>query len=174
MHRFIALFATSAAGLALAAAGAASGNGEGVWVDGVVHAFEATGLAPAATHSIPLFVIAPVDPSHPLHSRADAESEGFGAHDHVIGLADPARTFRGVCDLQLVVPGPHSTPANVRSRRTLTPGGTRRLLDAARLGARLRPLTSAASITAARRRGLAALVDTGRLILCSVSPAANH
>jgi hypothetical protein len=170
MRRFLAVVAISSVALGLAAAGAASGDGEGVWVDGVVHDFAATGIASTAAHSVPLYVIAPVDPSRPLHSAADAETEGFGAHDHVIGLADPARTFHGVCHLELVVPGPRSTPATVRSRRTLTPEGTRPLLFEARLGTGLRPLTSATVVTAARRLRLAALVDTGRLLTCSVSP----
>lgn len=174
MRRCVAVLATSALALGLAVTGAASGGGEGVWVNGVVHDLEATGLASTADHSVPLYVIASVNPSHPLHSRADAETEGFGAHDHVIGLADPARTFHGVCHLELVVPGPHSSPATVRARRTLTPEGTRPLLYAARLGERMRPLTSAANVVAARRRGLAALVDTGRLLVCSVSRTTNH
>jgi len=174
MRRFAAFLGAASLAVAVTGVGVASGGGEGVWVDGAVHDFSATGLASTAAHSVPLYVIAPVDPRHPLHSAADAASEGFGAHDHVIGLADPTRTFAGVCHLELVVPGPRSTPATVRSRRTLTPEGTRPLLYEARLGTRLRPLTSAAAVVAARRRGLAALVDTGRLLVCSVSPSTNH
>lgn len=170
MRAWLALATSVVLALGAAIGGAASTGGEGVWVNGVVHDFAATGLDPTATHSVPLYVIAPVDPRHPLHPKADAETEGFGAHDHVIALADPARTFNGVCALELVVPGPAATPATVRSRRTLTPEGPRPLLYAVRIGSTMHPLTSAAAVDAARRRGVAALVDTGRLLVCSVSP----
>jgi hypothetical protein len=160
------------AALALGAVAAGADTSEGVWVNGIVHDFSATGLTTDAAHAVPLYVIAPVDPAHPLHSRADAEAEGFGAHDHVINLSHPDRTFHGTCDLTLVVPGPKSTPTTVRARRTLTPAGTRPLLYAARVGGTVRPLTSAATIAAARRLGLAALVRVGRLLVCTVAPRA--
>ncbi len=147
---------------------------DGVWVDGVVHNLAVTGPAPAGAHAIPLYVIAPVDAEHPLHPVADAKTHGFGAHDHVTGLANPYATFHGACDLTLVVPGAKGTlGSSIEGRHTLTPAGTRPLLYAARLGSKLLPLTSAARIVKAEHAGLAGLVDTHTAVACTVSPRAN-
>jgi hypothetical protein len=115
-------------------------------------------------------VIAPVSKAHPLHSLADAETHGFGAHDHVIALPKGAKTFHGACDLTLVVPGANGRPGTtVAARTTLTPAGRRPLLYAARLHGSLQPLNSTARIVSAQRLGRATLVDTHTTLACSVS-----
>ena len=147
---------------------------DGVWVDGAVHDLAVTGPAPAGAHAIPLYVIAPVDAAHPLHPLADAKTHGFGAHDHVINLANPRTTFHGACDLTLVVPGAKGALGrSIQGRHTLTPAGSRPLLYAARLGSKLLPLTSTARIAAAAHAGLASLIDTHTPVACTVSPRAN-
>jgi hypothetical protein len=159
---------TAAALLAMltAAATATAAAADGVWVNGVRHPL-VTG-APTTTrgHPLPLYVIAPVDPSRPLHPLADARTHGFGAHDHVIAISHAQRT----CDLQLVVAGPKAkTGHNVRARMTMTPAGVKPLLYAVRLGARMQPLTWAARISRATTLGLARIIDTETVIGCSVS-----
>jgi hypothetical protein len=150
----------------MAATDAAAADQDAVWVNGVVHTFVVTGPVPAnPTHVAPLYVIAPISPTHPLHPLADARTHGFGAHDHVIAVA----SFRGVCELTLVVPGPRAVMnRSVEARDTLTPAGTKPLLYAARLGGRLVPLDRAARIQRAHALGLATLVDTHVGFVCSV------
>ena len=168
-----AVLAVCAAALS-AAALAAGGDADGVWVNGTVHNLVVTGPAPANTHAIPLYVIGPVSAAHPLHPLADAKTHGFGAHDHVIALAHAISTFHGACDLTLVVPGPNAKAGNtIQTRPTLTPAGTKPLLYAARLGNKLLPLTSAAKVQAAKRLGLATLIDTRNHVACSVTPRAT-
>jgi hypothetical protein len=171
-RRVPALLVAGVACAALAAAAAAAPpNADGVWVDGVVHNLVVTGPAPAGARATTLYVIAPISPAHPLHPLADAIKHGFGAHDHVIGLAHPGSIFHGACELTLVVPGPKAVPGKtVGIRLTLTPAGKKPLLDAARLGGKLLPLDAAARIEKAKRLGLATLVDTRTLVACTVSP----
>ena len=175
--RTAAAILTLACALLLATGALAGGVApplDGVWVDGVVHNLAVTGPAPSGAHPVPLYVIAPVASAHPLHPLADAKTHGFGAHDHVIDLANPGVTFRGACDLTLVVPGPKGALGRtIQGRRTLTPAGTRPLLYAARLRSKLLPLTSAARIAKAEHAGLAGLVDTHTLVACTVSPRAS-
>lgn len=160
-----------AIGGSVAAAGVVAADQDGVWVNGVVHALIVTGPAPRSAAATPLYVIAPISPAHPLHPLADARTHGFGAHDHVIQLAQPGATFHGTCDLTLVVPGPAARlGSNVRARRTLTPPGTKPLLYAARLGGRFEPLDHAARIQQAIRAGLAAAVDTHVRLACTIKP----
>lgn len=178
LFRVIAVGATTAAAVLLAAgalaAGPAPAVADGVWVDGVVHDLAVTGPAPAGAHATPLYVIAPVSPAHPLHALADAKTHGFGAHDHVINLANPGATFHGACDLTLVVPGAKGALGrSIQARHTLTPAGAHPLLYAARLGSKLLPLTSTARIAAAKHAGLASLIDTHTPVACTVSPRAN-
>lgn len=141
-----------------------------VWVNGTVHTFTVTG--PGSAHgATPLYVIAPVDPAHPLHPLATAKAKGFGAHDHVIADPHLSTVFKTSCDLTLIVPGTKAKPnVNVRWRLTLTPAGKKPLLYAADLGHGLVPLTSAARIADARKRGLATLVDTKILLACAINP----
>lgn len=148
-----------------------AGFTDGVWVDGVVHDL-ATGPGPASpAHTIPLYVIAPVSAAHPLHPLAFAKPLGFGAHDHVAEIPNPKTTYRGVCDLRLVVPGPKAKlGVNVQARQTLTPPGTKPLLRTARLGGKLLPLDSVSRIEQAHRAGLAVLVDTQVTIACTITP----
>jgi hypothetical protein len=157
---------------ALVAAGASAApppSSDGVWVDGTVDALAVTGPAPAGAHVMPLYVIAPVSPAHPLHVFADARTHGFGAHDHVIALA-PGTTYHGACDLNIIVPGPGARPTSIKTRKTLTPAGTHPLLYAALLGGKLRPLTSAARITTAIHLGLAHPIDTHTPLACTITP----
>ena len=159
----------SLVGAVVAATGALAADQDGVWVNGVVHALIVTG--PGRGEPRPLYVIAPVSTAHALHPLADARTHGFGAHDHVIQLADPKATFHGTCDLTLVVPGPKAKPGtNVRGRMTLTPVGTKPLLYAARIGIRFVPLNRATRIDEATRAGLAAAIDTHTLLACTVKP----
>jgi hypothetical protein len=152
----------------------ATGDADGVWVNGIVHNLIVTGPAAAGARATPLYVIAPVSAAHPLHPLADAKTHGFGAHDHVISLARPSVTFHGACDLTLVVPGPKAVLGKtVAARHTLTPAGTKPLLYAALLGGKLMPLNGASRINAAAHAGLAALVDTHNLVACTVSPRTN-
>jgi hypothetical protein len=166
----VSIIAAAAAAL-LPLPATAAGDVDGVWANGTVHNLVVTGPAPAGAHAIPLYVIAPVSAAHPLHPLADAKTHGFGAHDHVIALPKNANTFNGACDLTLVVPGPHGHPGTtIAVRMTMTPAGRRPLLDAARLHGKLQPLTSSTRVIAARRLGLATLVDTQTLVACTVSP----
>lgn len=153
-----------------AAAAAPRPDVDKVWVNGTVHTFTVTG--PGSPHgATPLYVIAPVDPAHPLHPLADAKAKGFGAHDHVIADPHANSAFKTTCELTLVVPGSKAKQGtNVRSRVTLTPAGMKPLLYAASLGHGLVPLTSAARIRAAHERGLARFVDTKVLLACTVNP----
>lgn len=160
--------------VAFAAPAAAGPPADGVWVDGAVHVL-VTGPPPAGTtYGRALYVIAPISTAHPLHPLADAKSHGFGAHDHVIALTHPNKTFHGACDLTLVVPGPKATPGEtIQTRPTLTPAGTKPLLYAARLDNKLLPFDSAARIQTAKHLGLATLIDTHNLVACTVSPRAT-
>ena len=177
MSRFIAAAALAAAVAGLAGAALAAppaGDVDGVWVGGTIHNLVVTGPAKPGAAATPLYVIAPVASTRPLHPLADARTHGFGAHDHVIGLARPAETFNGACDLTLLVPGPKAKlGANVMARPTATPSGAHPLLYAVRLGGRLVPLNSAARIGAARKSGLAVAVDTHTLVACTVSVRAK-
>lgn len=145
---------------------------DGVWVNGTVHNLVVTGPAqPNAKRVTPLYVIAPVSASHPLHPLADAKLHGFGAHDHVAQIANPNTPFHGVCDLTLVVPGPKAKPGkNIQTRPTLTPTGPHALLYAAHLGNKMLSLTWASRIQQAQRLGLAKLVDTSTLLACTITP----
>jgi hypothetical protein len=156
----------------IATTGAAAAEKDGVWVGGVVHTLLVTGPAPAnPAHVSPLYVIAPISVTHPLHPLADARTHGFGAHDHVIATGSPAGSFRGVCELTLVVPGPKAALGrNVEARPTMTPAGRKPLLFAARVDGRLVPLDRAARIERARTLGLATLVDTQVGFACTVRP----
>lgn len=151
------------AAAALAAAQAAAA--EGVWVNGTVHGLVTAPPTSSTQTPVPLYVIAPVSASHPLHPLADARTKGFGAHDHVA-----ARVFAGPCDLTLVVPGPHGKGA-VAMRSTLTPSGTHPLVYAARIDGKMLPLTSVARIDRALSAGLVAAVNTHVVISCTVSGA---
>lgn len=180
MHRRLPHLMTVGVWLAICAAAlsaaalAAGRDADGVWVNGAVHNLAVTGPAPTNAHAIPLYVIAPVSATHPLHPLADAKTHGFGAHDHVIALAHPNSTFHGACDLTLVVPGPKATAGKtIKTRPTLTPAGTKPLLYAAPLDNKLLPLTSAARIQTAKHLGLATLIDTHNLVACTVSPRAT-
>jgi hypothetical protein len=159
-------------GSAAAANTVPTADKDGVWVDGVVDRLLVTGPATAsAATPTPLYVIAPISPAHPLHALADAKTHGFGAHDHVIGLANPNAVFHGVCDLTLVVPGAKGRLAgNVRARATVTPAGIKPLLYAVRLSGRFMRLDRAARIERAVRAGLASPVDTHTLLACAVEP----
>lgn len=171
MPRLLVMFTAAAAVLAAATAAAAPG-GDGVWVNGQAERL-ITGPPPTAGASRPaiLYVISPVSTAHPLHAAADAITHGFGAHDHVLALAKGKSRFKGTCSLRLVVPGAKGRPGvNIAVRSTTTPLGKKPLLHAARLGAVMRPLSSAPRIEAAVRLGLAAIVDTESVISCTVSP----
>lgn len=175
MYRTPLLAVAAAAALALLASTAsAAGDADGVWLDGVVHNLVVTGPAAASARPVPLYVIAPVSSAHPLHPLADARTHGFGAHDHVIALPPTAKSFHGVCDLTLVVPGPKAViGSTVKARPTLTPAGEKPLLDAARLNGHLLPLTSASRIVEAHQQGRATLIDTHTDLACTVTPAAR-
>ncbi len=172
----ISLFIAATALCAVSAVGASStrsaaGFTDGVWVGGVVHDL-ATGPPPATpSHTIPLYVIAPVSAAHPLHPLAFAKPLGFGAHDHVAQIPNPKAAFHGVCELTLVVPGPKAkSGTNVRARQTLTPAAMKPLLRMALLGGSWLPLNSVSRIQQARRVGLAMLVDTKVTITCVITP----
>jgi len=167
-----AVAATAVALVALPAAAAAlNAGGDGVWVSGRVHQL-LTAPGPAnPMHVTPLYVIAPVSRTRPLHALADAKTHGFGAHDHVIQLPATANSFTGACDLTLVVPGAKASKQSIRTRLTATPAGAHRLLYAARLGGQLTPLTSASRIRQAQRLGLAETLDTHTILTCTVSAA---
>ncbi len=178
MTRYVStFFAAAMVSLCLTSAIAASadrvqaGFVDGVWINGVVHTL-ATGPGPAKpTHTVPLYVIAPVSVAHPLHPLAFAKPLGFGAHDHVAQIPNPKTTFHGVCDLNLVVPGARAKlGSNVQARQTLTPAAMKPLLYAARLGSTLLPLDSVSRIQQARHAGLAMLVDTKVTIACTITP----
>jgi hypothetical protein len=155
-----------------AATGVAVADQDGVWVNGVVHTLIVTGPGTGKPRR-PLYVIAPVSPAHPLHPLPDAKSHGFGAHDHVIALADPKAIFHGTCDLTLVVPSRKAKLGrDVRGRMTLTPAGAKPLLYAARIGGRFEPLDRAGRIRRAIRAGLASAIDTHLLLACTIKPLA--
>lgn len=170
MTRSLVMITAATVVLAVATAAAAAG-GDGVWVNGRAEHLQ-TGPPPAnLNHPATLYVIAPISASHPLHAAADAMQHGFGAHDHVLATPKGARSFKGACDLRLVVPGPKGRlGVNIAARRTLTPVGRKPLLYAARLGKAMLPLNSATRIATAARLGLAAVVDTKNVISCTVSP----
>ena len=143
---------------------------DGVWIDGTVHGLS-TGPPPVgAKHPIALYVIAPVSASHPLHPLVFAKPLGFGAHDHVASLPKGKSSYRGLCDLTLVVPGPKAKlGSNVAARHTLTPAGTKPLLDRAMIGGTMEPLNWVSRIEQARALGLATLADTKTVIGCAIS-----
>ncbi|HEY7892184.1 MAG TPA: hypothetical protein VIC05_08255 [Solirubrobacteraceae bacterium] len=168
---FLLGVAIAVCALSAASGVGAAGHVDGVWVNGTIHNLLVTGPAAAGARAMPLYVIAPVSATHPLHPLADAKTHGFGAHDHVVSLARPSVTFHGACDLTLVVPGPKAVLGKtVAARLTLTPAGSKPLLYAALLGGNLTPLNAASRIKAAAHAGLAALVDTHNLVACTVSP----
>jgi hypothetical protein len=166
-----ALTIASVALILVASAAAAGGTDiDKVWVNGAKKSFIVTG-PPRARTTTPLFVIAPIDPAHPLHSAADAASKGFGAHDHVMQVPPGASSFKTNCALTLVVPGPRAkVGTNILVRPTLTPAGTKPLVYAVRLG-RIVPLNRASRITAASASHLVATVNTGVEIGCTVAAA---
>lgn len=172
-HRTV-LAVLVAALLAVPTALAAVTSSDGVWANGTVHHLVVTGLAPTSpaptgTQATPLYVIAPVSASRPLHPAADAMTKGFGAHDHVIALAHHAASSRGTCDLTLVVPGPNAQLGQtVKARSTVTPDGPKPLLYAVRVGKNFVPLTWASRIRHAVRDGLATAVDTQTYLTCTV------
>ncbi|HST26729.1 MAG TPA: hypothetical protein VLJ76_12145 [Gaiellaceae bacterium] len=143
---------------------------DGVWIDGTVHTLS-TGPPPAgASHPIPLYVIAPVSASHPLHPLAFAKPLGFGAHDHVAAIPNGKSSYHGLCELTLVVPGSKARlGSNVEARRTLTPAGLKPLLYGARLGNAMEALNWASRIKQAQSRGLAKLVDTKTVVGCAIT-----
>ena len=167
----IVLTAAVALASASTTAGATNAFVDGVWVDGSVHELS-TGPAPAgATHPIPLYVIAPISAAHPLHPLAFAKPLGFGAHDHVAAIPDPATAYHGVCDLTLVVPGAKARlGSNVEARQTLTPAASKPLLDRARLDGVMTPLNRVSRIKRAQTLGLAKLIDTQTVIACAITP----
>jgi hypothetical protein len=142
-----------------------------VWVSGTQRSFTVTG-PPRAAATTPLFVIAPINPAHPLHPAADAMTKGFRAHDHVVQLPHGRTTYKTNCALTLVVPGPRAKPGkNILVRTTLTPAGTKPLVYAVRLG-HMRPLDRASRITAAAAAHLVTTVNTGIKLGCTISAAA--
>ncbi len=147
---------------------------DGVWINGTVHDLS-TGPPPAGSqHAIPLYVIAPVSASHPLHPLAFAKPLGFGAHDHVADLAHPDAEYHGVCDLTLVVPGSKATlGSNVQARQTLTPAAMKPLLYRARLGGAMVALNWVSRIKRAQALGLAKLIDTKTIVACTITPRAT-
>jgi len=140
----LAIATALAASTAVAAPGAAA---DGVWVDGTVHGL-LTGPGPAnPTKIVPLYVIA---------------------------LTQSAKSFHGVCDLTLVVPGPKAAiGSNVEVRPRLTPAGQKPLLYAARLNGHRLPLNWASRIERAHQQGLATLVNTHVTLACTVTAAAR-
>jgi hypothetical protein len=173
-HRIALALAAGTLPLSLTTGGfaAAAPPADGVWVGGAAHTLLVTGPAPAGSkHVTPLYVIAPVSAAHPLHPLADARLHGFGAHDHVAQFPRPGATFHGVCDLTLVAAGPKAVPGRtVRTRPTPTPAGAHPLLYAARLGTKLLPLDRVSRIRRAQHAGLARLIDTQTLLVCTISP----
>lgn len=171
LFTFFALALLASSGTSAAIGHVRAGFVDGVWIDGAVHVLS-TGPPPAgATHPIPLYVIAPVSASHPLHALAFAKPLGFGAHDHVASLAKPNAAYHGVCDLMLVVPGPKARlGTNVQVRKTLTPAATKPLLYRARLGGTMVALNWASRIKKAKALGLAKLIDTHTVIACAITP----
>jgi hypothetical protein len=168
--KLIVPLASMLVALSFLASAQAAGDVDGVWVDGTVHNLVVTGPASKQAKATPLYVIAPVSATHPLHPLADAKTHGFGAHDHVIDLARPASAFHGACELTLVVPGPKAAPGNIATRPTLTPAGRKPLLYAARMAGKLLPLDRASRVTDAHRLGLATLVDVHVRFACTVTP----
>lgn len=175
------LILLTAAALALLGASTTSGAlsrhtafVDGVWIDGTVHGLTTGPPPPGAKHPIPLYVIAPVSASHPLHPLAFAKPLGFGAHDHVAELPNPKGPYHGVCDLTLVVRGSKARlGSNVEARQTLTPAAMKPLLYRARLGGAMVALNRVARIKAARNLGLATLVDTQTVIGCTITAGAK-
>jgi hypothetical protein len=153
------------------ASGASGAGGDRVWVGGTVHHFVVTGAAPTGAPTTPLYVIAPVSTSHPLHPLADATTHGFGAHDHVIAVPRSDVAFKTACVLTLVVPGARATVGkNVLVRQTVTPFGRKSLVYAEKLRSAVKPLTSAARIQAARQRGFVSLSVTPSMFACTIAP----
>ena len=164
MHRMV-LLSVALLVAASTAGTAAARSGDGVWVNGSVHALVTGPPKTAATaHATPLYVIAPVSAAHPLHALANALTHGFGAHDHVA-----ASVFSGPCDITLVVPGPRAGKSDIRTRATLTPAGKDALVYAALIGGKMDPLTSVSRIDAAEKAGLIRAIDTHTVIFCKVS-----
>jgi hypothetical protein len=160
--------------LAATATGAPFAAVDNVWVGGTIHRFVVTGPASAGAPTTPLYVIASIDPSHPLHALADAKTKGFGAHDHVIAGSHANGAWKTVCKLTLVLPGTRArVGTNALLRETMTQLGRRRLVYAANLGGGMKPLTSAARIQRARELGLASLAVTQSSFNCTIQPAAG-
>ena len=156
--------------LAATATAAVRADVDKVWVNGIQRSFTITGPSQAAK-STPLFVIAPINPTHPLHPAADAMTKGFGAHDHVIQVPTGRTTFKTNCALTLVVPGSRGKPGkNILVRTTLTPAGTKPLVYAVRLGHML-PLDRGGRITAAAAAHLVRSVNTGVELGCTIHAA---
>lgn len=158
--------------VAAAALGAPSAELDGVWVNGTIHRFSVTMLTDPGKPTTPLYAIAPVHLSDPLHPLASARTKGFGAHDHVIAYANPKVAFKTVCKIMLTLPGAGAkVGTNILTRQTMTPLGQRPLLYAAKLGTGMKPLTSVARIQQARRLGLAKLSSTPAVFDCTIQPA---
>ena len=156
---------------ATATLGAPGAELDGVWVNGTIHRFSATVLTDPAKTATPLYAIAPVHSSHPLHPLASAMTKGFGAHDHVIAYANPRVAFKSVCKVTLTLPGAGAkVGTNILIRQTLTPLGRKRLLYAANLGKGMTPLTSVARIQRARQLGLAKFLGTPAVFDCTIQP----
>jgi hypothetical protein len=172
--RALVLAALLGAALLAAHGGRAQGPEiDQAWVDGTLYDFTVTGPAPSGGPGpvAPLYVISPLDPTRPLHRLDDAETHGFGAHDHVLRLPGNG-AFLGACDLTLVVPGAQGRPgANLLVRPTATPSGVRPLAYAADVGQGLEPLDSADAIERAASLGLVTLVDTKMALGCLAGPA---
>ncbi len=144
---------------------------DGAWVNGTVHDLSTGPPAGGAKHPIPLYVISPISAAHALHPLVQAKPLGFGAHDHVAALRNPKATFKGACELTLVVPGTRAKPgSNVVARKTLTPAGVKPLLERARLAGVMTPLNWVSRIRQAQALGLAKLVDTHTTISCTIAP----
>jgi hypothetical protein len=145
-----------------------------VWVNGAVYNYvEYPGgapQAPAGTPRTPLYVIAPVDPSHPQHQLAETQAVGFSAHDHVIRDPHPHTAYDAICDITIVVPGPRArTGINILTRPILTTLGTRPLLYAANLGNGMKPLTYATRVQRAYDLQLARFIPITSLP-CEIDP----
>lgn len=173
MIRKLPIVVTAVVALAATANAFSSNNAgfvDGVWVNGVVHDLSTGPTPPGAKHPIDLYVIAPISAAHPLHPLAFAKPLGFGAHDHVAAIPGSKPSFRGVCDVTLVVPGAKARlGANVAARQTLTPAASKPLLYQARLGAAMVPLNRVSRIEHAEALGLAKLINTHTVIACTIT-----
>ena len=157
-------------GLVAATSASASVLKPGVWVNGRAFDLVTGEPPPGADHGAPLYIIAPIDVKHPQHPLADAAIHNFGIHDHVFAVPPQKTSFSGVCDQQLVVPGPKAKlGTNVEARETATPFGKEPLLYKARLGGRLLKLTWVRRITRAEGLGLVRLIHTN-LLACTITP----